>query len=109
MCLECEVSAMAKRKSSSAGDAPAAPCAPQVSSLPFHSSRETKHPSSSAITSSSTYGTASSEKVVTTRAAGSYPSIHLPSSSTLAGGISAHNTVRSPKPFEDGEFTFSGG
>ncbi len=112
MCLECEVSAVAKRKSTSANDAPAAPCASHVvPSLPFHSSRETKHLQSSAITSSST---ASSEGVVTMRAAGSYSSIHLPSSSsTVAGSISSHNSnnVWSPNPpFDDGdEVTFSGG
>ncbi len=116
MCLECEVSAVAKRKSSGGGDAPPARHTPQVvSSLPFHSSRETKHPIPSTISSSSNRScggkTASSTAVVTASVSG-YPSA-APSSNTLAGIPAAHvnsnHNVWSPKPFEDAEsFKFSG-
>ncbi len=94
MCLEYEVSAVAKRKSSTV-DAPGLR-AQQGSSLPFHSSRETKHPPPpppSAISSSNTCGTAAGYSLAHTSA-------------------SAHNSiVWSSKPFEDcGESTaFSGG
>ncbi len=98
MCLECEVSAVAKRKSSTV-DAPVL-CAPQGSSLPLHSSRETKYPSRpppSAISSSNTCGTADG-----------YSLAHTSPSSTVTGTLaSAHNSiVWSSKPFKDcGEST----